>query len=87
MLEFLHSYFYHCFRVLAHAWELVVLNRNRGLMRKNEQSVEGSHSENRNNRSDLARKTDLFSNLLDTFARKQAASDVGVRSRDRKVSF
>ena len=55
-------------------------------MRKNEQLVEGSHSENRENRSDLARKTDLYSNLIDTFGRKQAASDVGVRSRDRKVN-
>ena len=71
-------------RLLAHVWEHIVLNGNFGLASENEQRVECTHKERRVDRSNLARKTDLWSNLTDTFRAGYAAGDPGVRFYDRQ---
>ena len=71
-------------RLLAHIWEHIVLNGNFGLASENEQRVECTHKERRQDRATMARKTDLWSNLVDTFRAGFAAGDPGVRYFDRQ---
>ena len=70
--------------LLAHSWEHIVLNQNMGLASESEQPVECSHRARREERLHLARKTDLMSNLLDTFRAGWISGDSGVKSLDRK---
>ena len=71
-------------RLLAHTWEMIVLNNNHGLMAESEQGSECSHKEERHAREHQSRKCDLVSGDTDTFRHKWGATDDGVRSFDRR---
>ena len=71
-------------RLLGHSWEMIILNRNYGLLTESEQGSECSHKEERRNRQYLSRKCDLLSGDIDTFRHKYAAGDPGVRKFDRR---
>ena len=61
-----------------------MLNKNMGLASESEQPVECGHRARREERLHLARKTDNWSNLVDTFKAGWITGDSGVRSFDRK---
>ena len=71
-------------RLLAHTWEMIILNKNHGLMNESEQGSECSHKEERHAREFQSRKCDLVSGDTDTFRHKWGATDDGVRSFDRR---
>ena len=70
-------------RLLAHSWEMIVLNNNFALLSESEQGSEAGHKEERYARQHQSRKCDLISGDIDSFRHKWAASDPGVRSLDR----
>ena len=70
--------------LLGHVWEHIALNRNFGLASENEQAVERGHRERREEREKCARKTDMWSNLVDTMKSGISSGDPGVRSLDRR---
>ena len=71
-------------RLLSHTWEMIILNKNCGLMAESEQGSECSHKEERHAREHQSRKCSLVSGDIDTFRHKWGASDDGVRSFDRR---
>ena len=72
-------------KLLGHSWELIEMNRDRGLKNFDESGLEGSNKILRTIRLKLARKTSQSANLEDTIRRMCLGSDPKVCTVHMKV--
>ena len=70
-------------RLLAHTTDIIILNKNQGLLRIGEQGSESMHKVQRLTRAAGARKSSLLLGDVDTFRRGWAASSPALRALDK----